>query len=880
MKNRLTKLFLLLGMTLLMISILVVVAFAEKTDFAATDFTDITAANGWVHIGSKSAVADDDGKDIELYYISGAEAYLNRQTKTLVILGKGKHLTGSYGDWNVSATKNSPGAKYYLIWWADNNSSQVEHIEFRDCSTFVNACYILQKFKHAKTIKFAPSVNGTNGTHCRGGIFAGMTSLTTVGHGTFDENGKFTPITYTEGVADLTGFTLLTPRPGYELKKAAFYFAGMFYQCESVSEVILPKTLTYDGKYKISVEKDGAWSSSDTVEVEAVNDEFGGEYSGIVGMWMFYGALSLNKVTIPEGVEVKVLETNLFVDAPVRCITVKGTISPDIKIDADAFSGVMDGCIIQCANEADIEVLNNALTAAGITNVKAVDMNTQPTPAPVITKVPTAPEWKEFNPEGATAYGELDGDYTKIYWAYYQDTKTITFTSKISKGYNQTAPITSATDGVGWEAYKTEIEHAVIGPKINKLIVTTFAGMTSLKDICITSNISAAAGTFSNCPNLTTIWIEGGERVEGQAKLTSAQANFKLDLKGTAVETIHMGCSPVSILGNIQISQKTTTIIMDFPSQDVIDYCKENYLNIRNSGGESFGDWYVATPEGLPYCGDNAVFDFDEETGTLSILGKGKITDIKNYWGGGSKSQPWIDIRDNIKHVVIGDYITAIGKYAFTECKNLETVELPAKEGFAILSSAFQECNNLKSVYIRGNQPIEGTVDVSVLDRFETYMFANCYLIANVVINENVDKIGASVFENCVNIQNIYGVPESFAQEYAMDNGFTFFDKSANTPQPITCTPPSDETTAPETDTDVTPDTTVDTAPDMAPDTTPDTTVDTTPDTQPANGDDDNQTTSEDGTILPIAIVVVSIVVVAVVVTVVVIAKKKARKTE
>ena len=56
-----------------------------------------------------------------------------------------------------------------------------------------------------------------------------------------------------------------------------------------------------------------------------------------------------------------------------------------------------------------------------------------------------------------------------------------------------------------------------------------------------------------------------------------------------------------------------------------------------------------------------------------------------------------------------------LGKYAFTECKNIETIELPAKDGFVILNAAFEDCYNLKSVYIRGNQPIEGTADVSIL---------------------------------------------------------------------------------------------------------------------------------------------------------------------
>ena len=880
MKNIFQKMTFIGCLLILLSCVLTVVVTAEKTDFTATDFTDITAANGWVHIGSKSAAADADGKDIELYYISRAEAYLNRQTKTMVILGKGENLTGNYGDWTVSETKNTPGAKYYLVWWGNDNSDQVEHIEFRDCAAFNNPAYFLQTFKHVKTVKFAPSANGTYGSMYSRGLFSGMTSLTTVGHGTFSADGKFTPVTYKENFVDMTGFTYLKPASGVPDNKSVMYQGGVFYGCASITDVLMPATMTFTDKYIPAVEKDGKWTAG-TTEIEAPKDQFGGEYAGIFAKQMFSGTASLSKVTVPAEVKVVLFEQSCFSGSTIRCIDILGTVSENLVIEPNAFSNVASGCIIRCANAADIDILNNALSAAGITNVKAVDMNTQPTPAPVVTKIPTAPQWEEFDPKGATAYGELKGTYSKCYWAYYADTKTIVFTAKSSSGYNEVEHIDLATDGKGWAEYKTEIEHAIVGPKLHKLKAGAFAGMTSLKDIRITSDIREADGVFSKCSSLTTIWVEGTERIEGQAMLTTAKKNFKLNFIDTAVEVIHMGSSPVSPVGNIKGGAKTSTIVMDIPTQDVIDYCKESFLNIKNSGGDVIGSWYVEIPEDLPYCGDYAVFDFDEETGTLSILGKGIIFDVSNYWGGGSKNQPWFSIKDKIKHVIIGDYITVVGKYAFTECKNIETVELPATSGFSILSSAFQECNNLKSVYIRGNQPIEGTVDVSVLDRFETYMFANCYLIANVVINENVEKIGASVFENCVNIQNIYGVPESFAQEYAMDNGFTFFDKSANTPQPITCTPPSDETTVPETDPDVAPDTTVDTAPDTAPNTTADTALDTTPDTQPVNGGDDNQATDEGGSIiLPIVIAVISIVVLAVVVAVVVIAKKKTRKTE
>ncbi len=53
---------------------------------------------------------------------------------------------------------------------------------------------------------------------------------------------------------------------------------------------------------------------------------------------------------------------------------------------------------------------------------------------------------------------------------------------------------------------------------------------------------------------------------------------------------------------------------------------------------------------------------FDEETGTLTILGEGALNDIVNYYGGGSKKQPWFSYRKDIKKIVVGPKITYIGK--------------------------------------------------------------------------------------------------------------------------------------------------------------------------------------------------------------------------
>ncbi len=289
----------------------------------------------------------------------------------------------------------------------------------------------------------------------------------------------------------------------------------------------------------------------------------------------------------------------------------------------------------------------------------------------------------------------------------------------------------------------------------------------------------------------------------------------------------------------------------------------------------------------LPTCGPSSAFGFDEATGTLTVYGLGKISDIVNYYGGGSKHQPWFSIRDNVKHIIISDGITSIGKYAFCQFTNLETVQIPASDNFEILSGAFEKCSKLKSVYLSGTDPIEGTVDIRNVHTINPWTFAYDFLIANVIISPKVEKIGTSVFEENItaNLANVYGTPGSYAESYAAENGLTFNDISASAPQPITCTPP--EPTVLETDTDA-PDTTVLETEAGAPETTvapepdaeqPEESVDA-PETSGLNDSqqgskDDDASTDGNSDILPIIIIAALVVVAAVVVAIIVAAKKK-----
>ncbi len=414
------------------------------------------------------------------------------------------------------------------------------------------------------------------------------------------------------------------------------------------------------------------------------------------------------------------------------------------------------------------------------------------------TTTPVSDELETFDPEKATAYGYIsymykDSPVCDTDWAYYDDTKTLIFYSRTTK-YNETGRSEQAADKIGWATYKDKIEHVIVGNHIVKITQKAFMNYPNLKDVQLGAKVSQIdAQAFYDCPNLTTVWKIDGERIEGRADLSNIKVCQASTWEGTAIE---------EIIFNPELTEINTVLpttlkrIYANASEANIAFAKEIYIDLYDVLDiTKVHSFYVDIDFSLPLCGDRAVFRFDEATGTLYIEGVGAISDIINYYGGGSKNQPWFSIKQQIKHIVIGDYITEIGKYAFCQCENLETVEIPNVESFNIYNAAFEKCTNLKSLYRRGESPIEGTLDLSNVPQLFPWTFAYDYLIANVVLSGELKSVGSSTFEENVNLQNVYGTPGSFAEEYALEKELEFFDISSAKPQAIKCEMP--ETTVP-----------------------------------------------------------------------------------
>ena len=194
-------------------------------------------------------------------------------------------------------------------------------------------------------------------------------------------------------------------------------------------------------------------------------------------------------------------------------------------------------------------------------------------------------------------------------------------------------------------------------------------------------------------------------------------------------------------------------------------------------------------------------WSFEEKTGTLRVLVNGGMWDYSDEWSGLKNRVKRVEFESGVtsihdyafdgftslESVVISNTVTSIGRYAFEDCTALKNITIP--DGVTeIEDGAFEDCTALESIAIPNT--------VTTIGRLTFY---NCKGLDNIIIPENVTEIGDYAFYTCSNLERvtipssvksigdrafaycsdnlkIYGVPGSYAEQYANDNNIPFRD--------------------------------------------------------------------------------------------------------
>ena len=314
----------------------------------------------------------------------------------------------------------------------------------------------------------------------------------------------------------------------------------------------------------------------------------------------------------------------------------------------------------------------------------------------------------------------------------------------------------NSTNHTPWEAYKHQIRHVVIGRDItaigrfnffwcNKLQSVTFEegtklerigwgafGYSSLPAITIPDSVTRIDGyAFYYCSKLTDVAISENSKLESLGEYA-----FKADTKMTSLY-IPDGVTKIG-----------TAIFKDV-SGVTLSVAENSYAQAY---AEKYGIAYTARPVPAAIiasgsCGDNAAWELDNE-GTLKITGSGPMAD------NGTNHSPWEAYKHQIRQVIIGKDITAIGRFNFFWCSRIESVSFEAGSQLERIGWGAFGYSSLKTIAIPDS-----------VTRIDGYAFYYCSKLSDVTIGENsrLASMGEYVFKADTSLHSLY-IPDSTVQ--------------------------------------------------------------------------------------------------------------------
>ena len=496
-------------------------------------------------------------------------------------------------------------------------------------------------------------------------------SVTSIGGSAFEWCTGLTSIEIPEGVTSIGEFVFFGCYKLTEvfLENGSKLTSGNLGVNESIigtywNEGDLTWTLTADGTLTISgtgAMKDYSYDSPacDNSNIKKVVIE---EDVTSIGDSAFSYCSSLTDITIPGSV------TSIGNDAFSWCTSLTGITIPSsvTSIGNGAFSG--------CSSLTDITI-PSSVTSIGESAFESCTDLTNITIPKSVTSIGS----NVF--DGCTALTEvlLEGGSTltsenfgevanKVVIRWNEDNLTWTLTADGTLAISGTGAMKEYGAGSSPAAQKKDsVKKVVIEDGITNIVDFAFFDCTVLESIEIPGSVASIGDyAFLNCTGLTSINIPEGVTSIGNYAFMSCDG----------LTSITIPKSVTSIGGNVFNGCTALTEVL-----------LEGGSTLTS---ESFGK--VADKVVTRWNEDNLTWTLTAD-GTMTISGSGAMKDYDIV------DSPATQKKDNVKKVVIQEGITSIGKYAFSVCRNLASIEIPSSVT-SIGNDAFSACSNSPEITV------------------------------------------------------------------------------------------------------------------------------------------------------------------------------------